>query len=425
MEQYEALLRDFIIVAKKHITPVALNELKIYYANLINSVRTLDRIHDIDQLIRVLENRGVIRYDNIIPLKNMAKTYFKNSPINERLEDYNQYNASCYPANVNLYRFGNGEFYLGNEYFNNLSSSVKLENRSPIDTNLQSCLEYQFACKLPFHIISGKDSSNYDNSGVFSSSLNDRSNIRVPFQNNSINKNNLDINDIDKNCNNHKLHVIHNIIIPPSLVLKNEQTVIIPNKTVTPLIAEENLNEINNAHKTPFLSTPYSHQSQTTCSSQIENTLSDPCHSLINSSVTTNFNTENSYRKLIQNRQVWIVLSAVSFLLLSIPIIIFYLLKYPVQYNPEPSAPSFQEVYSRSTEPPINPYAEHHLPLDPCVPGLQNQTQEYSVQGVTCIPVVPRLHRETISKIEQIKQHTSKWAKEIKNFFSVKLHSEI
>ncbi|XP_046466234.1 fas-associated death domain protein isoform X3 [Neodiprion pinetum] len=109
-EQYIALRKEFLSEAKLYLTRSDVIALKIRHQQAINSVRTYESIENIEQLVRVLEKRGVIRYDKIQLLKNIAQNFPHHSVINTKFNKYMAWleNYTPYPPETNLYQCSNG-----------------------------------------------------------------------------------------------------------------------------------------------------------------------------------------------------------------------------------------------------------------------------------------------------------------------------
>ncbi|XP_012258713.1 uncharacterized protein LOC105687548 isoform X3 [Athalia rosae] len=113
MDRYAELRKHFLDVANCYINQSDLDELKHFYADVIDSVRTSEYIENIEYLILILEKRGLIRFDNITPLKDIAKHYFNGLPINNDLDRYEsdlRNYTSQYSPKTNLYRHSNEVF---------------------------------------------------------------------------------------------------------------------------------------------------------------------------------------------------------------------------------------------------------------------------------------------------------------------------
>ncbi|XP_046466226.1 fas-associated death domain protein isoform X2 [Neodiprion pinetum] len=108
-EQYIALRKEFLSEAKLYLTRSDVIALKIRHQQAINSVRTYESIENIEQLVRVLEKRGVIRYDKIQLLKNIAQNFPHHSVINTKFNKYMAWleNYTPYPPETNLYQCSN------------------------------------------------------------------------------------------------------------------------------------------------------------------------------------------------------------------------------------------------------------------------------------------------------------------------------
>ncbi|XP_015605873.1 fas-associated death domain protein isoform X2 [Cephus cinctus] len=88
MEKYKQLRESFLKISELHIDNITLNELKLKYKYCINSNRTMGYIKDLEFLIRVLEKRTILRYNNIEPLKYISTQYVKDPALDLILSKY-------------------------------------------------------------------------------------------------------------------------------------------------------------------------------------------------------------------------------------------------------------------------------------------------------------------------------------------------
>ncbi|XP_015519912.2 uncharacterized protein LOC107224395 isoform X1 [Neodiprion lecontei] len=371
-EQYIALRKEFLSEAKLYLTRSDVIALKIRHQQAINSVRTYESIENIEQLVRVLEKRGVIRYDKIQLLKNIAQNFPHHSMINTKFNKYMAWleNYTPYPPETNLYKCLNGECYRGNKIINNLFSSENLNSRHhPRTPQFQSFVKYKFLPESSLTITTGDDLSDSNNSVMLICSNADVGN-HVSFANN-FNFNNNDTHETNNDLNlcvtsqetpgilkHQKGNLIPNVTsskaVSAILISKNDN---IKSELSLPMSEELNLSETN--FNIPLLSTPQSHMPPTTCSSHIDDTSLGP--SPIQSKSKENFNEkQTSLRQFVQKRQTLIVLSLVlSVIILSILCILYGFLPNSVHYIPEPSAPPSQVVNPGFAEGSRIPYARN------------------------------------------------------------------
>ena len=106
MERYTELLKQFQGISESHIDSEVLDRLKVEYKDIIDSRRMLETITDINSLLKVLEKRGVLQYDEIKVLKDIATQYVKDQSIQRALLDYEQWLAKNSSKIDNLYNCG-------------------------------------------------------------------------------------------------------------------------------------------------------------------------------------------------------------------------------------------------------------------------------------------------------------------------------
>ncbi|KAJ8669057.1 hypothetical protein QAD02_000316 [Eretmocerus hayati] len=86
IQPYYTLLQEFIGITS--ISSETLEKLKEDYRDKIDSTRTLDNICDMKSLIKILDRRDVIRYDNIDELKKIEQNYIKDESVKELISSY-------------------------------------------------------------------------------------------------------------------------------------------------------------------------------------------------------------------------------------------------------------------------------------------------------------------------------------------------
>ncbi|XP_046747694.1 uncharacterized protein LOC124412108 [Diprion similis] len=409
MEQYKhyvALRKEFLSEAKLYLTRSDVIALKIRHREAINSVRTLESIENIEQLIRVLEKRGVIRYDKIQLLKDIAQRFPHHSMINTKFDMYTARlkNYTPYPPETNLYEFLNGECYQGNKIINNLSSPKNFSRRHcPREPQFQSFVKYAFPPESPLTITTADDSSDSNNSLVSICSHMDFGNHNVSF----VNYLNFNNNDTQETNNDHNLRVMShekgNLIprvisgttVTATLISENDK---IKSEIYLPITEELNLPETHS--NIPLLPTPQSHMPPTTCSSHVADTSSG--HSPIQSKSKEHFNKEQKkLRQFAQKSRTLIVLSILlSVIILSILCIFYGFLPHSVYYIPEPSAPPSQVVNPGLAEGSRNSYAGNNLNKKTEIQSTAER-EKYQLYSATSDPVMYSSNLQTLPHDQQ------------------------
>ncbi|XP_008551422.1 fas-associated death domain protein isoform X6 [Microplitis demolitor] len=86
--KYSHLKEKFLDISNLHITCTNLDTIKLSYNRDIYSKRVADDIKDLVGLLKVLENRSVLSYNKIKPLKEIATTYVKDPVLDKIIKDY-------------------------------------------------------------------------------------------------------------------------------------------------------------------------------------------------------------------------------------------------------------------------------------------------------------------------------------------------
>jgi hypothetical protein len=111
MENYIKLIHKFEEILHPHINNEVLNKLKEDYKDVINSKRVFEKIIDIRTLLKVLEKRGVLQYDNISVLKYITQQLVLKESIELLISNYERWLKQNSKIN-NFYTFG--KYYLIN-----------------------------------------------------------------------------------------------------------------------------------------------------------------------------------------------------------------------------------------------------------------------------------------------------------------------
>ncbi|CAD6236358.1 GSCOCT00014134001.2-RA-CDS [Cotesia congregata] len=86
--RYSHLKQKFLEIASLHVNGTNLENIKLFYDRDINSKRVTDEIKNLADLLKILENRSVLSYNNINVLKEIAETYIKDVVLNQIIKDY-------------------------------------------------------------------------------------------------------------------------------------------------------------------------------------------------------------------------------------------------------------------------------------------------------------------------------------------------
>lgn len=111
LERYELLRRDFLSIGEPYVNSDGLEILKCCYVNEIDSKRKLSEVKDLKTLIRLLEKRDIISYDNIKELQNISKTFVGESNLKNKLLEYENWLEKNTPL-CNMYENDEGENFL-------------------------------------------------------------------------------------------------------------------------------------------------------------------------------------------------------------------------------------------------------------------------------------------------------------------------
>lgn len=87
-EKYNQFREDFLDIAEPFMRSDILDQLKCKYSYQIDSKRKLSRIDDLRTLIKLLEKRDVISYNNIEQLRYISKTFVGETNLESKLIDY-------------------------------------------------------------------------------------------------------------------------------------------------------------------------------------------------------------------------------------------------------------------------------------------------------------------------------------------------
>lgn len=114
MADYQNLKEHFLEVAKSRIVPSVLNTLKVTYSDVINSARCTDYIDSVEGLLRILEKRGALSYDNIEPLKHISSTFVNDPGLERALREYEARICRSSPLPLcNVYEMHAGKYVEG------------------------------------------------------------------------------------------------------------------------------------------------------------------------------------------------------------------------------------------------------------------------------------------------------------------------
>lgn len=120
ISRYNNLREKFLTTASLHVKNIELNELKIFYNNVINSKRESERIKDLGGLLKILERRAVLDWKSIEPIKQIADEIVKDRQLNQEIQYYQNNLKSDEAALALLSPIGFNLFkcqQTGNKYF--------------------------------------------------------------------------------------------------------------------------------------------------------------------------------------------------------------------------------------------------------------------------------------------------------------------
>lgn len=111
MERYSLLRQDFLSIAESLVDHNVLDELKKHYERDIDSNRKLSRTNDLGTLVKLLEKRDVVSYDNIEQLLHISRTYVNSPDLENKLLEYKSW-LLITPPFCNMYQSDYGEYLL-------------------------------------------------------------------------------------------------------------------------------------------------------------------------------------------------------------------------------------------------------------------------------------------------------------------------
>lgn len=104
-EKYRSLRQDFLGIAESFVDSDVLDQLKHNYAHDIDSKRKLSKVKDLKTLMRLLEKRDIISYDNIEQLWYISKTYIDKPELECKLLEYENWLQTAPPLPAyNMYQ---------------------------------------------------------------------------------------------------------------------------------------------------------------------------------------------------------------------------------------------------------------------------------------------------------------------------------
>ncbi|XP_066586554.1 uncharacterized protein Fadd isoform X1 [Prorops nasuta] len=107
---YKQLCKDFLSMGSKFIDDKALTELKHNYAFIIDSKRKLEKVKDLESLLKVLEKRDELNAYEIEPLKLISQRYIKNICLQERIKIYEELIKNKSYPDINMYFHSTGKY---------------------------------------------------------------------------------------------------------------------------------------------------------------------------------------------------------------------------------------------------------------------------------------------------------------------------
>lgn len=107
VSRFVELKKCFIRISGPHVTKEVLDNLKEFYSQVIASKREEDRVKNLEELLKILEKRDALRYDDIEPLKQIANGCIKDAILSRTLANYEAEVKELQPLPVfNHYKFG-------------------------------------------------------------------------------------------------------------------------------------------------------------------------------------------------------------------------------------------------------------------------------------------------------------------------------
>ncbi|XP_014209014.1 uncharacterized protein LOC106639767 [Copidosoma floridanum] len=103
LDRYFEFIRQFEQISQAHVHGDVLEQLKDQFKNQINSRRMLETIIDIRILLKVLEKRGVLQYNDIRVIKHVAKEFIRDTSVEELILNYELWLEENYSQINNLY----------------------------------------------------------------------------------------------------------------------------------------------------------------------------------------------------------------------------------------------------------------------------------------------------------------------------------
>ncbi|XP_034183476.2 fas-associated death domain protein isoform X1 [Osmia lignaria lignaria] len=146
--KYNSLYEEFLSVADSCINEGILKVLKEYYTPQIDSNRKLSQIKDLRTLLKVLEKRDYLSYNNVEPLFYISINFLNDLKIESKIRDYKFHlqNTQTFPL-INMYQSKDAnknkkETDISNVIKSDISQSKIPTNDSKYQTsqsNVESC----------------------------------------------------------------------------------------------------------------------------------------------------------------------------------------------------------------------------------------------------------------------------------------------
>lgn len=113
LEKYNLLRQEFLSKAELFIDSGTLDELKLYYMHNIDSKRKLSNVTDLQTLIRLLEKRDIVSYDQIEPMRYISKRFVTDPNLEIKLQDYENWVKTTPQLHLcNMYQSDEGKYFL-------------------------------------------------------------------------------------------------------------------------------------------------------------------------------------------------------------------------------------------------------------------------------------------------------------------------